>query len=584
MKKILFLIYYAIFFALIPQQVLAQNVVATIVLKAGAKIQGSINPNQDFNNLERVNFTDQNNQAKSIPLKAIKEIKSSAGKVLYPVVATPTQPTPTTTTSYTQVSQYDKIILKAGAKINAQFQLQGQNPNQLSKINFIDQDGNSRSIPLTAISQLIDRYGNTIYSAQAVVQQPAPTPKVCNKDALVQEMNTYLLQRYNEIKQSIETETNQFAPASYALESQVIDKVYKTIAKDVESLKTLPTSLDAKLKIYVDKQGKLVKIEEDIKSYKQLRNYTRLKEDKIYPYLKSLKYPTSEKAIEFQGEYEQFYTKYKNQIQNHSCPASEFNDVLNRAKEKFKSLEKNIEKTGTFYIVPIQYNFVQHQQKWTYYNNVLRAKIDKKFTEIKSAETKEQFTTLFTKKQKNGIYKVNATYYTALNDSSRIHINKIKRKYKYQTHVGVSVFAHAPLFRLALPTRFHNSFGDIYTFNVKVIFHRIGFFGGTIANFNNFTKRETGYYIEKNFPTYGEGGLYVGLAQWFYLKAGYAYLKTDIAEYKNTLPIKLEKDVVSHGFIFGMALMFPYANIEWGYNSNLGSLYVGAGLHLTFNK
>ena len=556
---------------------------AEIILKTGPIIQGKLyNENADFSSIEKLNFIDSEGNQRNIPLKVIKEIKNNKGQTIYP------KP------KYL-VSNYDKLILKAGAKLEVNLKLNGQNPSSLERVPFIDKEGSKREIPLKAIEKIIDKYGVTIYPNTT---QTKPKPPVvvqeekCNSDDLKQQMTAYMIQRYSDIEKSIEEQSAEFSPASYALESEIIEKVHKQIEKDVEALKNLPTALDASIKIYVNQKGKVVKIEEDIKSSKQLRNFTKLKEEKIYPYLRSLTYPTQEKAFEFENEYDNFYEKYKFKINDHQCPAREFDDVLNQAKEKFKKLEKNIKKTGTFYVVPVKYSFVQREQKWTYYNDVLRAYVNKEFIKITNPETKRQFSEVFTKRQKNGKYKVNATYYTALSDSLKVHINSVKRKYKYVTHFGVSSFAHfqvspvkigiPPLVGPFIPLDFDHL--DVFTFNAHVIFHRIGFFAGTMYNFDKRTIRTDGIYLGENFPTYVEGGLYVGIASYFYLKGGFSYLETKTEEYYNEFLMVSKNDQRSTGIVAGIAFMFPFLSIEAGYNTNLSSLYAGMGLHVTLNK
>ncbi|MGB0885317.1 MAG: hypothetical protein ACPGR5_02750 [Chitinophagales bacterium] len=561
---------------------------AQIILKAGAIIEGKLyNENADFASFERLKFIDAEGDEKDIPLVAISQIKNNKGEVIYPKTIQ--------NQLEQKASQYDKLILNAGATLDVNLKLSGQNPATLEKIPFTDSEGNQRSIPLAAIAKLINKYGVTIYPNTT---QTKPKPPVvvqeekCNSDDLKQQMTAYMIQRYSDIEKSIEEQSAEFSPASYALESEIIEKVHKQIEKDVEALKNLQTALDASIKIYVNQKGKVVKIEEDIKSSKQLRNFTKLKEEKIYPYLRSLTYPTQEKAFEFENEYDNFYEKYKFKINDHQCPAREFDDVLNQAKEKFKKLEKNIKKTGTFYVVPVKYSFVQREQKWTYYNDVLRAYVNKEFIKITNPETKRQFSEVFTKRQKNGKYKVNATYYTALSDSLKVHINSVKRKYKYVTHFGVSSFAHfqvspvkigiPPLVGPFIPLDFDHL--DVFTFNAHVIFHRIGFFAGTMYNFDKRTIRTNGIYLGENFPTYVEGGLYVGIASYFYLKGGFSYLETKTEEYYNEFLMVSKNDQRSTGIVAGIAFMFPFLSIEAGYNTNLSSLYAGMGLHVTLNK
>lgn len=573
----------------VPVQKPVISAEAQIILKAGAVISGKLyNKNADFSKLEKLNFIDSEGIERKIPLKAIAQIKDAKGTTIYPSFVKKTKPKEPVNT---QSSSYDKIFLKAGAITEGTLLLKGQDPTSFDKIPFKGKEGKERAIPLAAIAKIIDGYGNTIYTTKnnitETLEKPAPVVKGCDAEGnrLKSEMLTAFQNKYLEIDQQIMKQTENYKSASFDMEQKLQKEIYTLISANVKELAAVNTMVKAILKIYVDNNGKFVKVEDEVIKYEQLRYYSVLRDSDIYPKLKQIKYEASEISIEYKNEYEKIYNEFKTRIENSSCPSSEFELILSDAKQKLRLKEKTIATTHTVYSIPIEFDFSRKFQKWTYYNDELKVKEKKKFTTINSSSVKKQFNTLFSKRQKNGKYAVNATYYAALGEAPSIKINSVKRKYKYMTHFGVSAFAHLPLKRLGKEIEpFQNALGDIYTFNVNVIFHRIGFFGGTMYNFDKLTKKQKGLYINQNFPTYGEGGLYIGLAQWFYLKGGYSYMKTDIGAYDSGLLINVEKEKVSHGFIAGMALMFPFVNVECGYNSNLGSFYFGGGLHVSLNK
>lgn len=595
-KKIFFTLFISFFIAL---GLKAQSY-DKITLKAGAIKEGTLSPqNQDFTKVERVSFLDQTGAKKSIPLKAIKRIVLKNSKEVFPIpkkVEITQVPTKTnsevaqnnsnsTATEYTNSIIYDTIFLKTGKAMPCVLNLNGLNINTLERIPFVNLKGVEKSIPKMAVAKMKNKEGKILFP-ETVIQKIEVPKYDCKKEseALKLEIENVALNRYNAIQEEINEKTSAFKNANSAMEEKVRNQVYAGIKYDVEKLKEFTTSVDAVITIEVDRKGKLKDHTDKVEAYQELRNYTKLRDTKIYPFLEKKTYPTSEVAVDYSGEYEKIYQQFESRINSSKCP-DEFDEVLSLAKSRFNSIESKFMSTNTVYTIAIQYNFSRVIQKWTYFNEQLKIKNKSDFIDVTNRDTKNQFLSKLKYKQLNGKYQVNASYYSLLNDSSKISVNHVKRKYKYLTHFGVSTFAHIPLHRLLQsPQTFSNSVGDIYTFNINVIFHRIGFFGGTMYNFNKLTNYETGTYINQKFPTYGEGGIYVGLAQYFYLKAGYSYLKTDIVEYDNRLLMYKEKGRVSHGFIAGMALIFPYVNVEWGYNSNLGSFYAGMGLHVTLNK
>lgn len=563
---------------------------AQIILKAGAVISGSLYANNvDFSKLEKVDFVDAEGNKRNIPMKAIAKIIDSQGNVVFPKeeLSQAIKQEEEAPQNKTQISSYDVLVLKNGSKLNVNLKLNGQKPSDLTKLEFVDQENNQRSIPLAAIVEVIDVYGNTIYPSATtaiVKEEEAPKKPACDLDGekLKGELLRTFQDRYTAIDKQIAAQSKDYKSASFDMEQKLKKELYALIADEVKVLAKVNTMVDAVIRVYVDDKGKFVKVEDEVISSSQLRYYTVLRDQDIYPKLKYLKYDVNETSIEFTNEYEKIYQQYSSRIEASACPQSEFEPILSDAKKQLANKEKNIAGTYTVYSIPIKFDFSKRFEKWTFYNDKLRAKQKNKFVEITSPEVKSQFNSLFTKRQKNGKYVVNATYYSALNEKSTVLVNSVKRKYKYMTHFGVSAFAHYRLPGSVFSPKF--ALGDVYTFNANVVFHRIGFFGGTMYNLDQSKVQKEGLYYLQNFPIYGEGGIYVGLSQWFFLKMGASYMKYTTGTYKNGLLIDAEKDLVKPGFIGGMALMFPFVNVEWGYNSSLNSFYFGGGLHVSLNK
>lgn len=478
-------------------------------------------------------------------------------------------------------------------------------PQSTQYINYLDSNEEESRVLLSNVKKIILANGHLMYlksdinsenedslildlSKQIEKEDKVVNPPKfnCQKETepLKLEIEKASLERYNEIQDEIKNQTSAFKNANSAMEEKVRNQVYAGIRYDIEELNQFTTSVDAVITIEVDNQGRLIDHVDKVDSYQELRNYTKLRDTKIYPFLENKTYPTAEVAIDYSGEYEKLYSQFETKIKESKCP-EEFDEVLSLAESRFKSIDSKFMNTNTIYTIPIKYNFSRVIQKWTYFNEDLKIKNKPNYITVTNRDTKKQFLSKVKYKQLNGKYQVNVSYYSLLGDSSKVTVNHVRRKYKYLTHFGMSTFAHINIpLNTTISKNFLHPIGDVFTFNLNVIFHRIGFFGGTMYNFDQSTAVKDGLYLGQNFPTYGEGGLYIGLAQYFYLKVGYSYLKTDLHQYSNDLLVNTYKSEINHGLIAGMALMFPYVDVQWGYNSNLNSFYAGLGLHVTLNK
>lgn len=99
--------------------------------------------------------------------------------------------------------------------------------------------------------------------------------------------------------------------------------------------------------------------------------------------------------------------------------------------------------------------------------------------------------------------------------------------------------------------------------NVFLIYHHFGVFGGSSYNQNGSSANQ--------FGNYGEGGIYVAPGKCFYFKMGLAQIRG------------LNADNITKP-ILGGSLIFPVFHFEGGYNFALEQPYVMAGFNIPINR
>lgn len=165
-------------------------------------------------------------------------------------------------------------------------------------------------------------------------------------------------------------------------------------------------------------------------------------------------------------------------------------------------------------------------------------------------------------KRKRGRYEVSLNT-TKFND--RVFgpvLDFVQLDYKFITYIGFNVGAfigsedilNAGISKDDLSQRL---------WNVFLIHHHFGIFGGSSYNQNSSAANQ--------FGNYGEGGIYLAPGKNFYFKMG-------LAQYKGLNAATVTKPIL------GGSLIFPVFHIEGGYNFALEHPYVMAGFNIPFNR
>lgn len=394
---------------------------------------------------------------------------------------------------------------------------------------------------------------------------------------LKKEFDYEAVKLYDQINAEIEQKKTSFSAASYNMTEKVKNDLYKYIKDEVLLLRSSGSSVDALLTVYVGADGKVLNQIDEVKNAKYLRNYTQLREETIYPYFRNGTFPTADTIFDYTNQIKAFLISYKEKFLKTDCP-DEFTEIYKIAENRLEGVEKTIVPKSTVYKIPITYTFDSKYQTWIKYKSLLQIKNKGGNIDVKNKDVKEDFYAKF-KKPRNGKYSVFTHYYKALDDSLKMSIQSAKRKYIYYIHLGANIGTVFPI--KPNPTL---SIGEIMPIEGFLIFHRIGFFGGYGLQFTQPYKNEVldGNYYEN--VKYFHGGLYIGLAQYFYIKVGYAQLNYSNVEYNNDFEINREKDLKRYGFLAGFSLVFPVVQFEGGYNYTLRSPYVSGGLNIPINR
>lgn len=167
-------------------------------------------------------------------------------------------------------------------------------------------------------------------------------------------------------------------------------------------------------------------------------------------------------------------------------------------------------------------------------------------------------------KRKRGRYDVSLNT-TKFND--RIFgpvLDFVQLDYKFMTYIGFNIGAFIGNEDILSNGVTKDNFSQ-RLWNIFIIHHHFGVFGGTSYNQNGSTANV--------FENYGEGGIYVAPGKCFYFKLG-------IAQYKDT---GLNAGSITKP-ILGCSLIFPVFHFEGGYNFALEHPYVMAGINIPFNR
>lgn len=414
--------------------------------------------------------------------------------------------------------------------------------------------------------------------SNALISCNASQEQLTNIERLKMDLDKESINSYQQILNSIKQSRTSYAMASGTIYNNFQKSFYDHLNENLLKLKGKSAAVDGEIQIFVDTTGKLIEYKESLKSYDRIENYNSLKETIILPYLKKNKLQYNIKEYESPDTlYKRIYSKYKKEIDLTPCP-EKFNEILSMTENRFKSITKLRFPQNTVYHIPLKFSFSNHDETWKLYkkrivNNVTKEEI------TDTALLKDFYSKV--KKPKNGIYDVTISNNSMLDSPETVEIKELKSKYKYYTHLGFTSSMLIPIKNKVV----NFELKELFTYNAFLIYHKIGFFGGSVfrnKKVEDNVKTE-GLYID-DIDLYFEAGLLIGIAQYFYLKAGYAHLKTSLAEFEESVLVSTIDNKVNYGFLAGLSLIFPYVHFEGGYNYSFRAPYASLGLNIPINR
>lgn len=170
-----------------------------------------------------------------------------------------------------------------------------------------------------------------------------------------------------------------------------------------------------------------------------------------------------------------------------------------------------------------------------------------------------------------------------------VSIKKLRTFYQYIS-ASISFYPDSSLFTFRYISADSNAKRVHIPFSVSYIYHGIGMFATFTITLNSFTGRLEQSNIYYKQAAYYEGGLYIGLADHLYLRAGVAYLKNsgrmETSGITSTSPgvIPQKVPVAEVAPIVGLSIFAGIINLQAGYNFELKSSYLSAGLNIWYNR
>jgi hypothetical protein len=159
-------------------------------------------------------------------------------------------------------------------------------------------------------------------------------------------------------------------------------------------------------------------------------------------------------------------------------------------------------------------------------------------------------------------------------------LDSVNLKYKYWTRIGLSVgtfISNDGKFTTGIDA----STGEIFFWNLSLIYHHIGVFGGSHSSYGKSALPQSDAdSIITYLKNYTEAGLYVAPGKFFYFKLGLAKYTTNN---KNNAGNAINESKSIMMPIVGGSLMFPVFQLEGGYNFALKYPYVMAGFNIPIN-
>jgi hypothetical protein len=260
-------------------------------------------------------------------------------------------------------------------------------------------------------------------------------------------------------------------------------------------------------------------------------------------------------------------------VELHYKSDSIFKPALTKVQLEVKDLcDKKIPMTTT-YTYPFKYVSTSEWEKWSLRNKKIHKSGKELIPENKNID---QFHSQYPK-AKQGKYEVRLNTTILNNITYGPDLDSANMKYKYWTRLGLSVGTFAPKGKFMVGN--DTTAGEIFYWNLSLIYHHIGVFGGTKTTFGtNAFPSDTN--AIKYLNNYFEGGVYVAPGKYFYFKLGLAKYNT-INKNKYDNAINESESVIMP--IVGGSLMFPVFQIEGGYNFALKCPYLMAGFNIPLN-
>ena len=230
-----------------------------------------------------------------------------------------------------------------------------------------------------------------------------------------------------------------------------------------------------------------------------------------------------------------------------------FKPIFNTADFELKKICDEKTKLTTIYNYPYQVVSKVEWQKWKVKGN--------RITEHDTLIQNQDIIHMFygdSIKRKWGRYDVSLNT-TKFNERTfGPMLGSVKRDYKFRTYICFNYGAF-----IGNKDTLNNGVADQRLWNIFIIHHHFGIFGGSTYNQNSSAANQ--------FENYREGGIYLAPGKGLYLKLG-------LANYKDSKAGDITK------LILGCSLIFPVFHVEGGYNFALKLPYVMAGFNIPFNR
>ncbi|MDO9254559.1 MAG: hypothetical protein Q7U54_03530 [Bacteroidales bacterium] len=255
---------------------------------------------------------------------------------------------------------------------------------------------------------------------------------------------------------------------------------------------------------------------------------------------------------------------------------SVFKTTLDSAQIRIKSICNTKFPVTTTYTYPFTYLTKSEWGIWTLSNKKIKKYKD---SLIDNKKNIDQF---YSERPnaKNGRYNVRLNTTILNNRTYGPDLDSVNLKYKYWTRIGFMVgtfISNDGKFTTGADA----TTGEIYYWNLSLIYHHIGVFGGMHSNYGKSSLPQSDADSTISYlKNYTEAGLYVAPGKFFYFKLGIAKYTT-INKNSAGNAINESKSIIMP--IVGGSFMFPVFQLEGGYNFALKYPYVMAGFNIPIN-